>query len=416
MANNCHLENAPCYLAAVVLDEDGFIVDGAPVYATEGIITFRPEVESENGTDLTRTGWTANTLAGHRAEKWWNLTGEIATKDWALFEALTAQPAVRNVADDVVGFHRPLQHGGVGNTKPRAAIVIVTGSTPDESYGCATPASGQTPCVGQFWPLTTDWNVDLPEKSATAPTIPFTAKAFGALHPTGGVLNLWPATANPPGIPRGMAVSEAFVDCSALPTLDGNTIVTPPLPEPSGPVTRILGDSNTQSGSSWAYQLACTPTKWAWGGLGVWAKAIYAADQSLDLNMAEIVGPTPGRRIVVMLGTNDVTPTAGFQGMTTAPQITYALNRMAHRMVRDHAAQSVRWMTIPPVRATSSPERIARTELWNQAILATPYAVDARGAFPAALPDGDSSDDVHLNASGHTKLANYVSPLICTYP
>ena len=117
-----------------------------------------------------------------------------------------------------------------------------------------------------------------------------------------------------------------------------------------------------------------------------------------------------------MLGTNDVTPTAGFQGMTTAPQITYALNRMAHRMVRDHAAQSVRWMTIPPVRATSSPERIARTELWNQAILATPYAVDARGAFPAALPDGDSSDDVHLNASGHTKLANYVSPLICTYP
>ena len=226
MANNCHLENAPCYLAAVVLDEDGFIVDGAPVYATEGIITFRPEVESENGTDLTRTGWTANTLAGHRAEKWWNLTGEIATKDWALFEALTAQPAVRNVADDVVGFHRPLQHGGVGNTKPRAAIVIVTGSTPDESYGCATPASGQTPCVGQFWPLTTDWNVDLPEKSATAPTIPFTAKAFGALHPTGGVLNLWPATANPPGIPRGMAVSEAFVDCSALPTHDRHPTTT----------------------------------------------------------------------------------------------------------------------------------------------------------------------------------------------
>ncbi|MBK9296771.1 MAG: hypothetical protein IPN02_07995 [Candidatus Microthrix sp.] len=40
MANNCHLENAPCYLAAVVLDEDGFIVDGAPVTRPRGSSRF----------------------------------------------------------------------------------------------------------------------------------------------------------------------------------------------------------------------------------------------------------------------------------------------------------------------------------------------------------------------------------------
>ena len=54
MANNCHLENAPCLMAAVELNASCQIVAAAPVYTSEGMITFTPEIESEAGVDYSR--------------------------------------------------------------------------------------------------------------------------------------------------------------------------------------------------------------------------------------------------------------------------------------------------------------------------------------------------------------------------
>ena len=107
MANNCHLENAPCLMAAVELNASCQIVAAAPVYTSEGMITFTPEIESEDGVDYSRLNWAGKRIGpattGERAEKWWNLTGEIATKDWALFGMLTGNPVVLDGDCNVVG-------------------------------------------------------------------------------------------------------------------------------------------------------------------------------------------------------------------------------------------------------------------------------------------------------------------------
>ena len=178
---NCHIENAPCLMAAVELNASCQIVAAAPVYTSEGMITFTPEIESEDGVDYSRLNWAGKRIGpattGERAEKWWNLTGEIATKDWALFGMLTGNPVVLDGDGNVVGYERPMQRGGVGcgtERKPRAALVIVTAAGISDA-GCTVPESGATECVGQFWPLTTSWNIDLAEKSADAPTIKFDA-------------------------------------------------------------------------------------------------------------------------------------------------------------------------------------------------------------------------------------------------
>ncbi|MBK7167046.1 MAG: hypothetical protein IPH81_17765 [Candidatus Microthrix sp.] len=241
MANNCHLENAPCLMAAVELNASCQIVAAAPVYTSEGMITFTPEIESEDGVDYSRLNWAGKRIGpattGERAEKWWNLTGEIATKDWALFGMLTGNPVVLDGDGNVVGYERPMQRGGVGcgtERKPRAALVIVTAAGISDA-GCTVPESGATECVGQFWPLTTSWNIDLAEKSADAPTIKFDAKAFGSPNQNAGVLNLWPSDAVPAFISANSAVSEAFVTCSALPAIDCDATLAHPAPRVPAP-------------------------------------------------------------------------------------------------------------------------------------------------------------------------------------
>lgn len=235
-SNNCHLESAPCLMAAVVLDSSCKIATSAKVYTSEGMLTFTPEVEAEDGVDYTQINWAGKRIGpatvGERAEKWWNLSGEIATKDWALFSALTGQPLVLDDDGNVVGFERIISRGGVGCTttrKPRAALVIVTAAGTDDA-GCVTPATGATECVGQFWPLTTSWEIELAEKTSEAPKISFTAKAYGSPDSNAGIMNLWPADAIPNGLSKGSAVSEAFVDCSLLPAVDCNSTLVHPAP------------------------------------------------------------------------------------------------------------------------------------------------------------------------------------------
>jgi hypothetical protein len=44
---NCHIENAPCFLAAVLLDPLDFAIrSGAPVYVTEGVGSFAADVDT----------------------------------------------------------------------------------------------------------------------------------------------------------------------------------------------------------------------------------------------------------------------------------------------------------------------------------------------------------------------------------
>lgn len=421
LMRNCYIENAPCFLAAVLLDPLDFAIrSGAPVYVTEGVGSFAADVEFEEGDDLSLSGWAPTrsrwTLVGDRTETSLTLTGEFITKDWSMFADLVGPATTAVMSGDyanTIGVEHCLAFGGpfVAARKPAVALCIITAA---ELEAGAVDAER---CVGQFWPLTTSWQVSVGEKSAEGTAaVKFTARAYPAPDDSSGVLNLWPASATPNKVRAGMAVSEALVSCSAVPEVWCGSKPHPPLPgEPSMPValrpaTRIIGDSNTAGGATWATQLSCSPTVWAWGGVGVFwgASGGPFTGYWLDHDAAIMLGGVTGDHVVIMLGTNDIA--SGPQEPPTQTQ----LNAVARKVILAGAA-SVRWMTVLPFgKNVYSERRQARLDAWNAAILRTPDAIDARGCFGEFLSPIYQSDGTHLNPLGHTTFADYVSPLICS--
>lgn len=421
LMRNCHIENAPCYLAAVLLDPLDFAIRaGAPVYVTEGVGSFVSNVEFEEGVDLSRSGWAPTksrwTLVGDRTETGCTLSGEFITKDWQMFSDLVGPANTAVMSGDyanTIGGQRRLAFGGpsVAAKKPAVALCIITAAELESG------AVGSERCVGQFWPLTTGWEVSIGEKSAQGTAaVSFTARAYPAPADSSGPLNLWPAGATPNKVRAGMLVCEAVVPCIEVPDVWCGSIPHPSLPgEPdmplaSRPPTRIIGDSNTAGGGTWANQLTCSPTIWAWGGVGVFwgASGGPFTGYWLDNDYMIMLGGATGSHVVVMLGTNDIA-----SGPHEPPTQTQ-LNTVARKLITAGAA-SVRWMTVLPFgKNVYSERRQARLDAWNAAILRTPDAIDARGCFGEFLSPIYQSDGTHLNALGHTTFADYVSPLICS--
>ena len=105
LMRNCHIENAPCFLAAVLLDPLDFAIrSGAPVYVTEGVGSFAADVEFEEGDDLSLSGWAPTrsrwTLVGDRTETSLTLTGEFITKDWSMFADLVGPATTAVMSGD----------------------------------------------------------------------------------------------------------------------------------------------------------------------------------------------------------------------------------------------------------------------------------------------------------------------------
>ena len=180
------------------------------------------------------------------------------------------------------------------------------------------------------------------------------------------------------------------------------------LPAPTGPATLIIGDSNTIGTAwgrpaSWAEQLSCSPDVWAWGGYGVLRGSGYSSEY-LQRDYATILAGRTGNNVVIMLGTND----AQWGLMPTTEQ----LNTISANMISAGAA-SVRWMTIPPVASTATPQLKMYREAWVQRVQATPHVVDATGALGPVLLAQHRSDTIHLNAAGHAALARGVNAAVC---
>lgn len=181
------------------------------------------------------------------------------------------------------------------------------------------------------------------------------------------------------------------------------------LPAPTGPATLIIGDSNTIGTAwgrpaSWAEQLSCSPDVWAWGGTGI-TRAGYTGGGPITLtaDLDTIMNGRTGDHVAVMLGTNDAL------GRTSLPTVAQ-LNTLTDRIIATGAA-SVRWITIPPLRADVSATTRARRDTLNTRITQTANHLDSSGAFggAATLPPNMAADSLHLNQNGHATLGYHMA-------
>lgn len=404
-------------MGAVILDADGNIPTGAPVYVAEGILSFTPELETEEGSSMVARSWAGSRQGpeghGEQVEKYWNLSGEMATKDWALFSALTGDTRSTDGPGNTVGIQLPLRNGGIGRTakRPLAALVIVTAATSADASGggCGPPGEGATECVGQFWPLTSSWAVGLSEKTAGAPRVSFKARAYGSRTRTAGVLNLWPISAIPDSVNVGSAVGEVFVDCGQVPELteNGSPLVHPKARVHNGP-TLVIGDSNTTDiyANPWVNLMACSVPRYAVTGIGVREKGFF--DKCLERDHSIMMaGWGPGRHVAVMLGTNDV---------ILKPWIPTSaeLESIGNLLITVDGAASVRWVTMPPLDRTAfSPSILARYDAWQDAIMGTSYPADLRAALGPTLLPIHAADDRHMNTLGQQIYGALASRVLC---
>lgn len=240
-SNNCHAETGSCMLIAVPLNEACEIEEGAPVHVTAGVGSYTWEVEREEGTDYSAKNFggaeCAVTQKADTSEKWLNGSGEFCLVDWAFMSATDGNPTVVDGTGNVVGYQKLARRsGGVCDalTKPRIAVVIIRRAAMGDG-GCSLPtsATGMTPCVAHFFPVTTDWQWDVPPFEDARASIPFTSTGYTGGEAAGaGPLNLWPEGYDPNRILPEALWAPAFVECSALPAVDCDATIPHPAPDP----------------------------------------------------------------------------------------------------------------------------------------------------------------------------------------
>jgi lysophospholipase L1-like esterase len=131
----------------------------------------------------------------------------------------------------------------------------------------------------------------------------------------------------------------------------------------------------------------------------------YSNGEYLERDYSKILRGRTGDHVVILLGTNDAQ-------WGIHPNSSAQLEAIASNMIAAGAA-SVRWMTIPPVASNATPQLKMYREAWVQKAQGTPYVVDATGALGPVLLARHRSDTTHLNAAGHTALAQGVNAAVC---